>query len=205
MKKIKTRDRIKIAAQALFAERVIEAVTVREIVAAADQKNMASLHYYFRTKQDLARELLTDAGEKMESHRTELLDKLEAKGGPDNILEVLRIFIECAIVPGDDPRNLSNIRLFVLALRENPKFVLEVLGDPKEAAYYRCLNHIRTFMKHMEPDLVETRLHLMQIYAFSALSERERALTNENFPNKIWHKDNAVEQVVQSAMGMLLA
>ncbi|MEP3245609.1 MAG: helix-turn-helix domain-containing protein [Sneathiella sp.] len=205
MAKIKTRDRIKIAAQGLFAERGIEAVTVREIVAAAQQKNMASLHYYFRTKQELATELLRDAAVVIESHRTTLLDELEKKGGPHTLLEVLQIFIECAIVPGDDPRNLSNVRLFVLAFRDDPKFVNEVLGDQSEGAYLRCINYCRHFMNHLTPEQIEMRLYLMQTYVFQALSSRESALSIESNHTKMWEQEMAVEELIKTTEGLLLA
>lgn len=205
MAKIKTRDRIKIAAQGLFAERGIEAVTVREIVVAAQQKNMASLHYYFRTKQELATELLRDAAVVIESHRTILLDELEEKGGPHTLLEVLQIFIECAIVPGDDPRNLSNVRLFVLAFRDDPKFVNEVLGDQSEGAYFRCINYCRHFMNHLAPEQIEMRLYLMQTYVFQALSSRESALSIESNHTKMWEQEIAVEELIKTTEGLLLA
>jgi len=55
-----TREHIKLSARRLFAQRGIDGVTVREIVAASEQKNSGSLHYYFRTKDALVRELIVD-------------------------------------------------------------------------------------------------------------------------------------------------
>jgi AcrR family transcriptional regulator len=52
-----TRTRIKVAAQRLFAQRGIDGVSVRDIVAAAGQRNNGSLNYYFRTKEALVLEL----------------------------------------------------------------------------------------------------------------------------------------------------
>ncbi len=205
MKKIKTRDRIKIAAQTLFAERGIDAVGVREIVAAAGQKNMASLHYYFRTKEELARELLVDAADAIESRRTVLLDELEASKGPSNPEEILRIFIECAVIPGEDPRSLSNVRLFRLAFLDDPKFVLDTIGDTTESAYHRCLNHLRTFMAYMDKGTRERRLYLLQEFVFTTLSTREKALSTDCFYTPIWTGTEMLEELVIAAEGILFA
>ena len=54
------RDAIKRAAQSLFAARGVDAVSVREILTAAGQRNGASLHYYFGSKDDLVAQLVID-------------------------------------------------------------------------------------------------------------------------------------------------
>lgn len=205
MKKIKTKDRLKIAAQNLFAERGIDAVGVREIVAAAGQKNMASLHYYFRTKEDLARELLIDAAHAIESRRTVLLDELEAKGGPNTPNEVLRIFIECAVIPDDNPRSLSNVRLFRMAIQDDPNFVLETMGDTSESAYHRCLHHLRIFMKSMDKGMRERRLYLLQEFVFASLSTREKALSTDGFYTAIWEGHKMLEELITTAEGLLFS
>lgn len=55
-----TRKNIKVAARRLFAEHGLEAVTVREIVAAAGAKNGGSLNYYFKSKEGLVLELINE-------------------------------------------------------------------------------------------------------------------------------------------------
>ncbi|MFT6559595.1 TetR/AcrR family transcriptional regulator [Sneathiella sp.] len=204
MKKTKTADKIKIAAQTLFADKGIEAVSVREIVHAAGQKNMASLHYYFKTKEALVKELLLDASKAMEDERTVLLDQLEKQGGPATLIEVLNIFIKCAVVSGDDPRNLSNVRLFLLASKEEPKLVSEAIKAHSGGAFFRCLDYMRNFMQHLEPDVIEMRLSLMQVYVFHSLSIREMALTNHRQP-ALWEGDRLLEELVITTEGLLLA
>lgn len=55
-----TRHNIKVAARRLFAEHGLEAVTVRQIVAAAGAKNGGSLNYYFKSKEGLILELINE-------------------------------------------------------------------------------------------------------------------------------------------------
>ena len=205
MAKTKTRDKIKIAAQQLFAERGLNGVSVREIVRAAEQKNMASLHYYFRTKEDLAREVLVDASNAIEEQRFKLLDQIEVAGGAQSPHQILKAFIESAVIHDNDPRSLSNVRLFVLAFRNNRDFVLDALEDYEQSAYLRCLDHLRKFMSHMDADKVEQRLYLMQQYVFTTLAARERALTEEAEDTAFWEANGMVEEVVKTAEALLFA
>jgi len=205
MKKFKTKDQIKIAAQLLFAERGIDGVSVREIVKAAGQKNMASLHYYFHSKEELARELLMDAGKLIEDQRTLLLDALEAEGGPASPTEILEIFIKCAVISNDDPRALSNVRLFVMAVQKSPSLVLETIGDTETSAYFRCLAHLRAFMTDFDEDVRERRLALLQQFVFSTLSSRERALSEQNHEVALWEGDEMLNELVISSRGLLFA
>ena len=55
---LETRARLKEAAQRLFSERGVEGVSIDQMLAAAGQRNKASLHYHFGTKLDLVRELV---------------------------------------------------------------------------------------------------------------------------------------------------
>ncbi|MBE7637457.1 TetR family transcriptional regulator [Sneathiella sp. P13V-1] len=205
MSKIKTKDKLKLVAQQLFAERGIDGVSVREIVHAAEQKNMASLHYYFGTKEQLLKELLKDAAEAIETKRTVLLDAIEAKGGPGSPLEVLRIFIECAVIEDDDPRSLSNVRLFLMAARSDPSLVLGTVEDTRKSAYLRCLEHLRQFMSHMDETVVERRLFLLQQYVFNVLATRERSLSSGDPQQALWKNNDMLHELVKTAHGLLFS
>jgi AcrR family transcriptional regulator len=67
MKDASTRDLLKLAARRLFAHRGLDGVSVRDIVLAAGQRNSGSLHYYFGTKENLARELVADGAKLIDS------------------------------------------------------------------------------------------------------------------------------------------
>lgn len=203
MSKIKTKDKLKYVAQQLFAERGIDGVSVREIVHAADQKNMASLHYYFRTKEQLLKELLQDAANAIENRRTELLDALEGEGGPTSPMEILRIFIECAVIEDDDPRSLSNVRLFLMAAQTDPALVFGTIDDTRDSAYLRCLEHLRGFMSDMDEQVMERRLFLLQQYVFNVLASRERALSANGHQKGLWVTDEMLNELVETSYGLL--
>src|ERR1700742_5014019 len=88
-----TRELIKLAARRLFAARGVHGVTTRQIVEATGQRNGGSLHYYFRTKEALVRELIIDGARLIDGRRKAALAALEAEGGLRNLREVLEVLV----------------------------------------------------------------------------------------------------------------
>ena len=87
---ISTRERIKRAARPLFALKGVDAVAVRDIIAAAGQKNASALNYYFGSKEGLIETLVGDALAIAHARWDAALDAAEAAGGPRTIREVAR-------------------------------------------------------------------------------------------------------------------
>jgi AcrR family transcriptional regulator len=74
-----TERRLLLAAERLFAERGIDAVSLRSVMAAAGA-NVASVHYHFGSKQALVEALISDRSGHVSARRAELLDALESSG-----------------------------------------------------------------------------------------------------------------------------
>lgn len=74
-----TERRLLLAAERLFAERGIDAVSLRAIMAAAGA-NVASVHYHFGSKQALVEALIKDRSGQVSARRAELLGALEDSG-----------------------------------------------------------------------------------------------------------------------------
>lgn len=74
-----TERRLILAAERLFAERGIDAVSLRAVNAAAGT-NVASANYHFGTKSELVEALIRERSGAVSARRTALLDDLEKKG-----------------------------------------------------------------------------------------------------------------------------
>src|SRR4051794_29872205 len=72
-----TEHRLVDAAERLFAERGIDAVSLRTVMAAAGT-NVASVHYHFGSKEALVAALVRRRSDVVAARRAELLDALEA-------------------------------------------------------------------------------------------------------------------------------
>jgi len=78
-----TRQRLIAAAETLFAERGIDAVSLREINAAADQRNASALQYHFHDRAGLLKAVLHKHYGDVEARRHALLDAYEGDGVDD--------------------------------------------------------------------------------------------------------------------------
>ena len=79
------------AAEALFAERGIEAVSLREIAALAKHGNNNAVQYYFGTKAGLVDAIFEHRVSQMEDQRREMLVQAEAANLLDDALTLMQI------------------------------------------------------------------------------------------------------------------
>lgn len=199
-----TREQIKLAARRLFAQRGIDAVTTREIVAASEQKNSGSLHYYFRTKDALVRELIVDTARLIDDRRNAALDRLEAEGGPRTLRQVLEILVFPSINLGEaDGEEDTYLRFISLLALQNRALLDEVLEGGLNMGYQRCLAHIRRLVVRVEPAVLEQRLVFMSIALRAILAAREASL-GRSAPHPFW-TDDALSALMDALQGMLTA
>jgi AcrR family transcriptional regulator len=78
-----TKQRLISAAEQLFASRGIDGVSLREINAAAGQRNSTALQYHFVDRAGLVRAVLAKHHADIEAIRHEMLDLYEEVGGGD--------------------------------------------------------------------------------------------------------------------------
>ncbi len=92
-----TRDRLLDAAERLFAEEGIQAVSLRQINLAAGARNTAAANYHFRTKNDLIRAVAARRMDALSEERLRRLAQVDADaagGVPD-----LRRIVEAGFLP----------------------------------------------------------------------------------------------------------
>ncbi len=177
MKTEGTREMIKLAARRLFASRGVDGVSVREIVAATGQRNGGSLHYYFRSKEALVRELIIDGARLIDDRRNAALDRLEAEGGPRTVREALEILVWPATNLGEaDGEEDTYLRFLSFLSLQQRSMLDEVLGETWNTGYQRCLAHIRRLATGVPGDVLEKRLVFMSISLRAIMASREAAL-----------------------------
>lgn len=103
-----TRDRILDEAERLFARGGIEGVTSREIVEAAQQRNVSAVTYHFGSREGLLLEILSRRGGPVDAERGRRRSSLDAK---PSVLEL----VECLVAPYaallDDQGGRSYLRI----------------------------------------------------------------------------------------------
>ena len=83
------REALIAVAERLFAERGVDAVTVRDIVKAAGQRNSSAVQYHFGNKAGLLQAILDPHQARLDARRAEMLDELGERPTLDKLIEVL--------------------------------------------------------------------------------------------------------------------
>jgi len=151
-----TREKLIAAAEQLFAERSIDGVSLRQINAAAGQRNSTALQYHFGTRGGLIRAVLDKHRDAIEARRHLLLDECEAQPEPDLRLMAGALVRPVAAELADPDGGRAYLR--IMAQLVNRPVVPEhtpSMTDPDDSLY-----RWRHLIATMLPDIAVTRLHV---------------------------------------------
>jgi AcrR family transcriptional regulator len=93
-----TRERLLDAAEALFAEHGISATSLRAITGAA-AANLASIHYYFGSREELIRAVFARRIDPLNAERMRRLDRVEARARAAGTRPCLEDLVEAMVGP----------------------------------------------------------------------------------------------------------
>lgn len=186
---------IKAAALRLFAQRGIDGVTVRQIAEAAGQKNHAALTYHFGSKEALIRELIVDGARAIDIRRNAWLDAAEAAGGPDDILEVMRILVRTSVAAAPLEEGESYNRFIMGLQNSNRALFMESLGGTWNSGYQRCLKHIRKLLPSIPAATLNRRLVFMGMALGGIMAGRESELADTSRAHAMWSKDDTLDDI----------
>jgi len=190
-----TREKIKKAAELLFAERGFNAVSIRDIIEAADQRNTGSLHYYFRTKEALARELVEDGVRRIDEDRNHRLDQLEAKGGPKNLREVIELLAYPYYVDDAYMRFLNRL------MQDNYGLFLQG-AEGQDSGFKRVIGHVRHLLPDVPKPILSQRFQLVIVYLTSMIALQSGGPGQEVW-SRFWNTPGADETLLDTVEGML--
>lgn len=200
-----TKVRMKAVAQRLFAQHGIDGVTVADIVAAAGQRNKASLQYHFGSKDELIGELLVDGAQKVDAFRLALLDQMAADGGPRHVRDVLDAFVrpvyQLTVTEAEGStylRFLSNVQLTHRALFRAH------IGAKWNAGYRRCLEHFRQLLAHIPAPVLEQRMSLVAIYTTTVFSIKEAPADDAPASSRLWTRNFTLDNILDTFEAMLV-
>ncbi|MER5942340.1 TetR family transcriptional regulator [Streptomyces sp. NPDC001928] len=197
-----TRELLLTAAERLFAEHGVYAVSNRQVSEAAGQGNNTAVGYHFGTKTDLVRAIVRRHSTRIEEIRARLVADLT---DPDDV----RGWVDCLVRPS----------LEHLAALGSPtwyaRFCAQVVADPalhrimvEEALTSPSLQTIIDGLNRCLPDLpAEVRAErgeMVRHLIVHVAAERERALAEHTpTPRSTW--DDAATGVTDAVVGMWLA
>ncbi|MDO8706447.1 MAG: helix-turn-helix domain-containing protein [Sulfuricaulis sp.] len=204
MKGDETKNMIKVAARRLFATRGINGVSVREIATAANQRNSGSVHYYFRTKEALVRELVADGAKLIDERRNAMLDEAERDGRIKNVRTVIELLVQSSsALDAEAGEEDTYIRFISLLQGSDRQLFLDALEHKWNSGYQRCLAHIRRLLPNLPQSILSQRLVFMGLYLNAALSAREAALDGQKSVHRFWSAPHTMDNFVDTAQALL--
>ncbi|WP_344268312.1 helix-turn-helix domain-containing protein [Streptomyces hebeiensis] len=197
-----TRELLLTAAERLFAERGVYAVSNRQVSEAAGQGNNAAVGYHFGTKADLVRAVVRRHAEPIERQRVKLLARIGDSAE-------LRDWVACLVRPTHEH----------LAALGSPtwygRFCAQVLTDPAlcqimfeeslaSPSLQRTVEGLRRCLPDLPAEVGAERAAMARQLLIHTTAEREHALAESTHtPRSNWH--DAASGLIDAIVGMWLA
>ena len=168
------RERIRAAAEALFAQRGVGNVSVRAITAAAGA-NMAAVNYHFGSKEMLVIEVFRDVARRTAESRLQALaalnERAQATGSRPGLREVIDVFVD-PYVSAENPQTGALLAHLVLMHRVSPTdWTREVVRQELDGMAERFIATLSQAAPHLSTGEVHWRYHLMVGAILIALSD----------------------------------
>ena len=144
------------AAEALFATRGIDAVSLREITVAAGVRNSTALQYHFGGREGLLRAVLRKHHVDVELRRHALLDEYEAALRTAELRPLVAAFVRPAASKLADPDGGREYLRIMAQLVNRPEITEaeRIRSDPRDSTY-----RWRQFVAPQLPEVAVKRLH----------------------------------------------
>ncbi len=160
MEQTSTKDRILDAAERLFAERGFSDTSLRRITAAAGA-NIASVNYYFQSKEALIHAVFSRRLVPINRARLELLGEVEGRGGPPSVEDVLRAFVE-PVLRAPEVEDLTSFGRLVGRMYSDPSDAFaRIFREEFADVRLRFTTAFQRAMPELPPEEMYWRLHFV--------------------------------------------
>ncbi|MEU7990917.1 TetR/AcrR family transcriptional regulator [Streptosporangium canum] len=198
-----TRESILTAAERLFAEHGVVAVSNRQVSEAAGQGNNAAVGYHFGTKADLVRAIVRKHAEQIEQVRLRMLAEIgDSSDVRDWVACLVRPSAEHLAALGSPPTWYARFGAQVMtdpALREI--MVDESLTSP---SLHRVIDGLNRCLPELPAEVRAERGDMARQLMVHMYAERERALAEgAPTPRSSWH--DAATGLIDAIVGLWLA
>ncbi|WP_430332524.1 TetR/AcrR family transcriptional regulator [Rhodococcus sp. ACT016] len=192
-----TRERILLAAERLFSERGLNAVSLREVGTAAGQRNSAAVQYHFGDKEALLAAIFEHRMHAINENRLQLLAAIQADGRSADLRSLLEAFVFPLAAQTSDPDSHYG------------GFLVQLLSDPtrrsgfdwESATSLRIVwASIQRSLGALPPQTVEERMTMLHHVVVRTVADHD-GTANADAPN---HPGWAV-RLVDAALGLLTA
>jgi AcrR family transcriptional regulator len=195
-----TRQHLIEVAERLFSERGIDAVSISEVLQAADQRNKNAVHYHFGDREGLVLAIAEHRSEALNRRRAALLEDIRRREQTDDVRELCSTLVVPLAELLDDGQNhfLGFLARYHLD-RSRRRLVTSV--DPRVTATYRDAGRLLRRVSGLSEADFEVRFGLVLDMIFTALAgqqAQERAGDAEAVARRWRLVDNLIDCAVGS-------
>jgi AcrR family transcriptional regulator len=169
-----TPERIVATAERLFAERGLEAVSLRDITNACDA-NSAAIHYHFGTKDDLVRAILEHRAAELAKRRDAYLVLVEQSQRPRLRQVVRALVLPTAELALEDEHGGRYYIGFLAAMLERPE-TAAIIDDVFSDQMARYLDALERVLPEVPADVRVLRFAFAKDFINRALAYPDRGM-----------------------------
>ena len=176
MSEIAASTALVLAAERLFAQHGLNGVSLRQINAAAGQRNASAAHYHFGSRDGVVRAVFEYRMTGVNQRRLDHLAQLDRAGK----LADARALIGAWVLPlagelAPRPEGNHYIRFLQQVMRTWPGAAPELVND-LTLGWRQAARHLRQLIGHLPPALVNLRLDMATQHSIAALAQAEQRL-----------------------------
>jgi len=184
--KITTKVKLIRAAERLFAENGLGAVSVRDITRAAGARNESALHYHFGSKEALIRAVFADRIKDIDGKRLTLLAALDREGASGDITRLM----EATMAPMFEACLDEGGRLyatFLMQIAADPRFDVDrLMEDLAPDGVREVQQRLRAELPQMPEQTLITRLRRLPAISISLMADHAREVAGGTAPSHEW-------------------
>jgi len=171
----RTRRALILAGEQLFGERGIDGVSLRQINAAAGQKNSSAAHYHFGSREALLQAVYDYRMERVNRRRLEMLDGLKADGREHEIRAIVETIVYPIVEEIHQSEGGSHYIRFLAQMMGHPQISLASLWSSQFAEGLTTVTQLlKKALPQVPEPLLGQRFGLLWEQTIHALADRER-------------------------------
>ncbi|GAA4213023.1 TetR/AcrR family transcriptional regulator [Actinocatenispora rupis] len=197
-----TREQILVAAERLFAEHGVSAVSNRQVSEAAGQGNNFAVGYHFGTKTDLVRAIVRRHQGPIDGTRTRMVDAIEGDGD-------VRDWVACLVRPVTEHLDALGrptwYGRFGAQVMTDPLLRVIMIDDAlTQPLMQRVLAGLGRCLPDLPDEVARERADMTRLLMVHVVGERERALADGTRTRRSsW--EEAATGLIDAIVGLWLA
>ncbi len=169
------REQLIAAAERLFAESGIDAVSLRQINVAAGQKNSSAAHYHFGSKESLILSIYQVRMEHVNAYRLARLAQLEESGKAHDVRELVGAIVLPIVQEIDTEAGGKHyIRFMAQAIGHPQLDLVELWQQDNSGGLFRTLELLREALPDVPSEIFGQRFGLAFEQIIHSLADREK-------------------------------